>query len=92
MTTANHLQLKIIFAGLVLFAALTEAHYVGSESWCIQLSETHFVCEYKNVNECESAVERSKKMPSFFILPSEENSKPVPAKCIYREKESEPIF
>lgn len=73
----------------LLWIQIALAHYVGSEPWCVQLSETHFVCEYKDMKECEAAVVRTKSRPSFFVLPSEENSKPVEPKCIYREIENE---
>lgn len=70
------------FISLILFIGqLAQAHIVGTSNWCIQTSVAHMTCDYNTQTECEKALQKAAKAPSFFKPPSQENAQSLPAMC-----------
>jgi hypothetical protein len=97
----GHNKVMRIFIFLSLFFSFTaQAHVIGDEDWCVQVTEFHLVCLYKTSGDCEKALGKVKNNSIDFSGSSASNpysvqkdgeGKVIPPRCRMNSKNIKPI-
>ena len=95
----NKVMRILIFCSLFL-SCVAQAHVVGEEDWCVQVTEFHLVCLYKTSADCEKALVQAKTATIDFSGSSAANpysiqkdgeGKAMAPRCRMNSKNIKPI-